>query len=116
MLPDNLLLLTPLTLLMSCTIGNVPGSVLFLQIWQDAPSGTLYGLALLSSLAGNLLLIASLSNIIIVERAAERGVTLHFREFAKVGIPVTLLSMSFAVFWLYLNGFMPFLPFPHDAG
>jgi Na+/H+ antiporter NhaD/arsenite permease-like protein len=110
LLPDSLALLAPLALLMSCSIGNVPGTILFLQIWQTAPTGTLYGLALLSSLAGNLLLVASLSNIIIVERAAERGVILRHREFAMVGVPVTLLSVGFAVFWLWLTGFMPLLP------
>jgi len=112
LLPDNLLLMAPLTLLMACTIGNMPGIILFLQVWQDAPSGALYGLALLSSLAGNLLLIASLSNIIIVERAAERGVRLHAGEFARIGIPVTLLSIGFAMAWLYITGFMPILPAP----
>jgi Na+/H+ antiporter NhaD/arsenite permease-like protein len=109
LLPDNLALLVPLTLLASCTIGNVPGTILFMQIWPTAPAGTLYGLALLSSLAGNLLLIASLSNIIIVERAAERGVSLSHRDFARVGIPATVLSICFAAAWLYMTGFMPLL-------
>jgi Na+/H+ antiporter NhaD/arsenite permease-like protein len=110
LLPQALVLLAPLTLLMSCTIGTVPGTILFLQIWQTAPPGTLYGLALISSLCGNLLLIASISNLIIVERAAERGVVLRHRDFAAVGVPVTLLSVGFAVFWLWLTGFMPMLP------
>jgi Na+/H+ antiporter NhaD/arsenite permease-like protein len=110
LLPDNLLLLAPLTLLTSCTIGNVPGTILFLQLWQSAPPGALYGLALLSTLSGNLLLLASLSNLIIAERAAERGVVLRHGDFARVGIPVTLLSMGFAVCWLYVTGFVPFLP------
>jgi Na+/H+ antiporter NhaD/arsenite permease-like protein len=110
LLPDNLLLLAPLTLLMACTIGTMPGIIVFLQLWQDAPPGTLYGLALLSSLAGNLLLVASLSNFIIVERAAARGVRLHSWEFARIGIPVTIVSMGFAVLWFYMTGFMPFLP------
>jgi Na+/H+ antiporter NhaD/arsenite permease-like protein len=110
LLPDSLIVLAPLTLLMSCTIGNMPFTILLLQMWQDMPQGALYGLALLSSLAGNLLLIGSLSNLLIVERASERGVTLHFWEFARAGIPITLLTMTFAVIWLYGTGFMPFLP------
>ncbi|MEI9983687.1 MAG: SLC13 family permease [Aliidongia sp.] len=110
LLPDSLIVLAPLSLVMSCTIGNMPFVILLLQLWQDMPAGALHGLALFSSLSGNLLLIGSLSNLIIAERAAERGVNLRFWEFARAGVPITLASMGFAVFWLYLTGFMPFLP------
>jgi len=110
LLPDSLVVLAPLTLVMSCTIGNMPFVILLLQLWQDMPAGALHGLALFSSLSGNLLLIGSLSNLIIAERASESGVNLRFWEFARSGIPITLASMGFAVFWLYVTGFMPFLP------
>lgn len=110
LLPDSLVVLAPLTLLMSCTIGNIPFVILLLQLWQDMPTGALHGLALFSSLSGNLLLIGSLSNLVIVERANERGVNLRFWEFARAGIPITLASMGFAVFWLWATRFMPFLP------
>jgi|HubBroStandDraft_1064217.scaffolds.fasta_scaffold00005_46 Na+/H+ antiporter NhaD/arsenite permease-like protein len=110
LLPDSLVVLAPLTLLMSCTIGNMPFVILLLQLWQDMPPGALHGLALFSSLSGNLLLIGSLSNLIIAERAGERGVTLRFWEFARAGVPITFASMGFAVFWLWATDFMPFLP------
>jgi Na+/H+ antiporter NhaD/arsenite permease-like protein len=110
LLPDSLVVLAPLTVLMGCTIGNIPFVILLSQMWQDMPQGALYGLALLSTLAGNSLLIGSLSNLIIVERASERGVRLRFWEFSRAGIPITILTMAFAVFWLYITDFMPFLP------
>jgi Na+/H+ antiporter NhaD/arsenite permease-like protein len=110
LLPDSLLILTPLTLLMSNTIGNVPSVILLMQIWPNPPKGALYGLALLSSLSGNLLLVGSLANILVVERAADFGVDLSFAEHAKVGIPITLLSMAFAVFWLAYMEWLPVLP------
>jgi Na+/H+ antiporter NhaD/arsenite permease-like protein len=110
LLPDSLVVLAPLTLVMSCTIGNIPFVILLLQLWQDMPPGALHGLALFSSLSGNLLLIGSLSNLVIAERARERGVELRFWEFARAGIPITLASLGFAVLWLWLTGFMPFLP------
>jgi Na+/H+ antiporter NhaD/arsenite permease-like protein len=110
LLPDSLLILTPLTLLMSNTIGNVPSVILLMQIWPNPPKGALYGLALLSSLAGNLLLVGSLSNILVVERAADFGVKLSFSEHAKVGIPITLLSIAFAVYWLAYMEWLPWLP------
>jgi Na+/H+ antiporter NhaD/arsenite permease-like protein len=110
LMPDSLLVLTPLTLLMSNTIGNVPSVILLMQIWPNPPKGALYGLALLSSLSGNLLLVGSLANLMVVERAAAFGVKLSFAEHAKVGIPVTLLSMAFAVLWLAYMDWLPWLP------
>jgi Na+/H+ antiporter NhaD/arsenite permease-like protein len=109
LMPDGLLVLTPLTLLMSNTIGNVPFSILLLQTWQDPPPGALYGLALISTLAGNLLLQGSLSNLMVVEIAADRGVVLPARDFARAGLPITLLSLLFAVWWLSVTGFMPWI-------
>lgn len=110
LLPDSLAVLTPLTLLMSNTIGNVPAVILLMQIWPAPPKGALYGLALLSSLSGNLLLIGSLANVIVAERAAAFGVRLSFAEYAKVGVPVALLSIAIAVLWLGFGGWMPFVP------
>jgi len=109
-MPDNLTLLTPLTLLMSNTIGNVPSVILILQTWSDVTPEVLYGLALLSSLAGNLLLVGSLANLIVVERAAAFGVRINFAEHARSGIPITLISMAFALCWLAYWGWLPILP------
>jgi Na+/H+ antiporter NhaD/arsenite permease-like protein len=108
--PESLAVLTPLSLAMSNTIGNVPSVILLLQCWPDLSQGALYGLALLSSLAGNLLLIGSLSNLLIIERADAMGVRIGFAEYARAGVPITLLSMAFAVFWLAVTGWLPVLP------
>ncbi|HXP75183.1 MAG TPA: SLC13 family permease [Stellaceae bacterium] len=110
LMPDNLAVLTPLTLLMSNTIGNVPSVILILQTWADAPPDVLYGLALLSTLAGNFLLVGSLANLIVMERAASFGVRIGFAEHARSGIPITLISMAFALFWLAYWGWLPLLP------
>ncbi|HTS94316.1 MAG TPA: SLC13 family permease [Stellaceae bacterium] len=110
LMPDNLTVLTPLTLLMSNTIGNVPSVILLLQIWPDAPQGALYALALLSTLAGNLLLVGSFANLIVVDRAAAYGVRITFAEHARAGVPITLLSMAFALAWLAFWDWLPFLP------
>jgi Na+/H+ antiporter NhaD/arsenite permease-like protein len=110
LMPDNLTVLTPLTLLMSNTIGNVPSVILLLQLWPHAPKGALYALALLSTLAGNLLLVGSLANLIVVDRAASYGVRITFAEHARAGIPITLASMAFALLWLTFWGWLPFLP------
>lgn len=104
LLPDRLTILAPLTLALSNTIGNVPAVILLLQVWHQPPAGALYALALLSTLAGNLLIVGSLANIITAERAASVGVHLGFRDHAKAGVPVTLLSMAVAAIWLWALG------------
>jgi Na+/H+ antiporter NhaD/arsenite permease-like protein len=106
LLPDRLLLLTPLSLLLSNTIGNVPAVVMILQVWHGIPEGTLVGLAILSTLSGNLLLVGSLANLIVAERAALAGVRLSFADHAKAGVPITLVSLLLAALWLWAMGLM----------
>jgi Na+/H+ antiporter NhaD/arsenite permease-like protein len=105
-LPDRLSLLVPLAVVGSNTIGNVPAVVLLLQVWQNPPQEALYGLALVSTLAGNFLLVGSLANLIVVERAASVGVRLGFLEHAKCGVPVTAVTIALAALWLMFLGAM----------
>ena len=93
-------LLGPLTVVGSNTIGNVPLVVMLLQVLPHPGPGLLYFLALISTLAGNLLIVGSLANIITVERAREVGVQLGFFEHAKCGVPITILSLAVALAWL----------------
>ncbi len=95
-------LLGPLTVLGSNTIGNVPLVVLLLQILPATDPKLLWFLAVVSTLAGNLLIVGSLANIITVERAKEMGVELGFAEHARCGVPITLLSLAVALAWLGL--------------
>jgi Na+/H+ antiporter NhaD/arsenite permease-like protein len=110
LLPGGLLLLTPFSILASNTIGGVPGAMLFLELWPSAPPGVFYSLALLSSLAGNLLLTGSLTNVLIAERADQMGARLSFAEHSRAGVPIALLSLGFAVFWLALTHTLPMSP------
>src|SRR6516225_2534808 len=110
LLPGSLVLLTPYSLVASNAIGGVPSAMLFLELWPNAPPGVLYGLALLSGLAGNLLLTGSLTNVLIAERADRMGAGLTFVEYARAGVPIAILSLGFAVFWLALTRTLPLLP------
>jgi Na+/H+ antiporter NhaD/arsenite permease-like protein len=110
LLPNNLLLMLPFAGVTSNAIGSVPTAMLLLQIWPNPPSGVLYGLALLSTLAGNLMLSGSLSNLLIAERAERMGAGLSFREYARAGIPIVVLSLAFATFWLALMQILPLTP------
>jgi Na+/H+ antiporter NhaD/arsenite permease-like protein len=110
LLPNNLLLMLPFAGVTSNAIGSVPTAMLLLQIWPNPPSGVLYGLALLSTLAGNLMLSGSLSNLLIAERAERMGAGLSFTEYARAGIPIVVLSLAFATFWLALMQILPLTP------
>lgn len=100
--PDSLPALAVLTLIGSNTIGNVPADMLLLSVLPDLNERALTALALLSTLAGNLLLTGSLANIIAVERAASVGVRVTFGDHARCGIPMTVLSMAVALGWLMI--------------
>jgi Na+/H+ antiporter NhaD/arsenite permease-like protein len=102
---ESLTLLAPLTLVGANTIGNVPLVVLLLSVMPSMSEGAFYALAVLSTLAGNLLVVGSLANIIALERARDAGVVLTFAEHARCGVPMTLLSVLVALAWLALMGY-----------
>jgi Na+/H+ antiporter NhaD/arsenite permease-like protein len=106
LLPQTIAVMGPMVLLASNSIGNVPFVILLLAVWPAPPEGALYGLALLSTLAGNLLLTGSLANIITAERAAASGVRFGFLDHARAGVPMTLASLVLAALWLWLTGWM----------
>jgi Na+/H+ antiporter NhaD/arsenite permease-like protein len=102
--PDRLSVLTPLALIASNTIGNVPAVILLLTVLPTLPESTLYAIAVLTTLAGNLLIAGSLANIIMVERAKDAGVSLTFLQHARSGVPMTLASCAAAIGWLLWRG------------
>jgi Na+/H+ antiporter NhaD/arsenite permease-like protein len=77
-------------------VSNVP-LILLLEPWIKTfpdPAEAWRITALVTTLAGNLTLLGSVANIIVLERARAR---MGFVEYLKVGVPVTLLSTTFAV-------------------
>ncbi|MFH1069724.1 MAG: anion transporter [Candidatus Glassbacteria bacterium] len=86
--------------LLSNLVSNVPAVMLLLPATAHPQSAPI--LALSSTLAGNLLIVGSIANIIVVEQAAWLGVDISWRQHARIGIPVTLLTLSAAAGWLWL--------------
>jgi Na+/H+ antiporter NhaD/arsenite permease-like protein len=84
----------------SNTVGNVPLVMLVLAALPHAGAGLLQALAVLSTLAGNLLIVGSIANIIVVEQARRQGVAIGLTDHARSGIPLTLAGMALAVLWL----------------
>lgn len=90
----NLHTLAGVSVVMSNLVSNVPAAMLLVRFLDPAVPEQWYVLALASTFAGNLFLIGSIANLIVVEQAREFGIEIGFREHAGVGIPVTLLSLA----------------------
>jgi Na+/H+ antiporter NhaD/arsenite permease-like protein len=86
------------TLFLSNAVSNVPAVMLLLPVAKHALAGPL--LALVSTLAGNLFIVGSIANIIVVDSAARSGVAIDWRAHARVGIPVTLVTLGILAVYL----------------
>ena len=78
------------TLLLSNLVSNVPAVMLLLPHLAvgDASGGAM--LALASTFAGNLLLVGSIANLIVVDLAEKQGIAIGWAAHARIGVPVTL--------------------------
>jgi Na+/H+ antiporter NhaD/arsenite permease-like protein len=94
-------ILFPTTVILSNLVSNVPAVMLLLPQATAPHAGAL--LALASTLAGNLLIVGSIANMIVIERAAALGVVIDWRRHARVGLPVTLATLLIAAAWLALR-------------
>lgn len=85
-------------------VSNVP-FILLAESWirtQPEPHLAWIATALVSTLAGNLTLLGSVANIIVVETVGAEN-EIGFRAYARVGVPVTLVSCVTALGWLLLT-------------
>jgi len=89
-----------LTVVLSNLVSNVPAVMLLLPAATHPLAGPV--LALASTLAGNLIIVGSIANIIVVDQAARLGVAISWRDHARVGVPVTAATLGVAVVWLWL--------------
>ncbi len=84
---------------LSNLISNVPAVILWRNTVPHLPHADLLWrvVAMSSTFAGNLLLIGSMANLIVAEKAEARGVRIGFGEYARVGVPVTLLTLTWGI-------------------
>ena len=95
----------PLTKLWKLTtfFGSRRAAVLLLVKVVDVTNPTTaYVLALANSFGGSLIIIGSVSNIIVVQQARELGIKISFRDFARLGVPVTLAALAGLLAWVNL--------------
>ena len=99
---SNLFFLTGISAAMSNLVSNVPATMLLIRFLDPAKPVEWYILAVSSTFAGNLIVIGSIANLIVIEQAKRYGVHISFRDHARVGIPVTVLSLLIVIGWVYL--------------
>ena len=94
--------LSATTAVLSNVISNVPAVMLFTRLVPRLPhpERAWLTLAMASTLAGNLTILGSIANLIVIESAKRRGVTVGFGEYARVGIPITVATIGFGTWWL----------------
>ena len=104
LLDSPVVMVSGLSVLLSNLVSNVPAVLLFKPLMEVMPQKELAWLALSmsSTLAGNLTILGSVANLIVVENARRAGTELGFVEYLKVGVPLTVLTTLVGVAWLAL--------------
>ena len=97
-------LLSGVSAVLSNLVSNVPAVLLMEPIVQAVPAGSRetawLALAMSSTLAGNLTVLGSIANLIVVENAAREGTHISFWEYCKCGIPLTIVTLLVGIGWL----------------
>jgi Na+/H+ antiporter NhaD/arsenite permease-like protein len=94
--------LTAATAVLSNLVSNVPAVLLFKPLipsFGEPDRGWLI-LAMASTLAGNLTILGSVANLIVVEAAREARIEIGFLEYCRVGVPLTIVTLLLG--WLIL--------------
>ena len=102
LLDSPVVLVSGLSVVLSNLVSNVPAVLLFKPLMEVMPQKELawQALAMSSTLAGNLTVLGSVANLIVVENARRAGTELGFFEYLKVGVPLTILTTLVGVAWL----------------
>ena len=97
-----MLVLSAVTAVLSNVVSNVPAVLLFKTLIPtfEEPTRAWLVLAMASTFAGNLTIMGSVANLIVVEQARGVGIRIGFGEYSRVGVPVTLLTLF--VGWVLL--------------
>ena len=85
------------TLVLSNVVSNVPAVMLLLPAATQPYAGPM--LALVSTLAGNLFIVGSIANIIVVDAARKQGIVIDWRRHLRTGLPVTVATLAITAAW-----------------
>jgi Na+/H+ antiporter NhaD/arsenite permease-like protein len=96
--------LAGLTAILSNLVSNVPAVAVlrpFIDSLRDPPRAWLT-VAMASTLAGNLTVLGSIANLIVVQRAAASGIVIGLWDYCRVGVPLALLTLVIGTLWLWI--------------
>jgi Na+/H+ antiporter NhaD/arsenite permease-like protein len=98
---DRIWTLSALAALLSNLVSNVPAVLMFKPLIPHAadPKRAWLALAMSSTLAGNLTVLGSVANLIVIHRARHQ-VRINFWEYLKAGAPLAILSIAAGVLLL----------------
>ncbi|MDD4915145.1 MAG: anion transporter [Methylococcales bacterium] len=99
---DEAPILSAVTALLSNLVSNVPAVLMlkpFVEPLKNHDNAWLI-IAMASTLAGNFTILGSIANLIVVQKAAERGVNITFWDYFRVGAPLTVITLLIGALWI----------------
>lgn len=98
------LTLTVVVAILSNIVSNVPAVLLFRPLYSMLGGSRAVALliASASTYAGNLTVVGSIANLIVIEQARLRKINLTFFDYLRVGVPITLITLAINTAFLTL--------------
>jgi len=92
----NPLVLAGVLTALSNLVSNVPAVMLFRPLYHSLGYGrdSALVIASASTFAGNLTVLGSIANLIVLEEARRQRIVIGFYEYMRIGVPVTLLTLA----------------------
>jgi Na+/H+ antiporter NhaD/arsenite permease-like protein len=103
---DNTFMLSGISAVLSNIVSNVPAVLIFKPLVGQLadPRRAWLVLAMSSTLAGNLTLVGSVANLIVIQQAAGR-VKIGFWEYFRVGAPLAVVTILMGAAWIAWRGY-----------
>jgi len=96
--------LTVVVAILSNLVSNVPAVLLFRPLYSMLGGSRAVALliASASTYAGNLTVVGSIANLIVIEQARLRKINVTFLDYLRVGVPITLVTLAINTAFLML--------------
>jgi Na+/H+ antiporter NhaD/arsenite permease-like protein len=103
---DNTFLLSGFSAVLSNVVSNVPAVLVFKPLVAHLadPRRAWLVLAMSSTLAGNLTVVGSVANLIVIQQASDR-VRIGFWEYLRVGAPLAIVTILLGAVWIAWRGY-----------
>ena len=98
------LTLTLVVAILSNLVSNVPAVLLFRPLYPILGGSCAIAMliASASTYAGNLTVVGSIANLIVIEQARLRRINVTFLDYLRVGVPITLITLAISTAFLTL--------------